>query len=89
MDRFWGQVLEVYDGDTLVVDVSSQSARNTYPYRDVERVRLRGFNAPELNEPGGVAARARLARLVQGRRVGVKVSARDKFGRIIGEVEDP
>ncbi len=86
MDRFWGQVLEVFDGDTLKVDVDSASARNAYPYGDIERVRLHGVNAPELNEPGGQAAQARLAAKVLGRRVKVTVHARDRYGRVVGDV---
>ena len=61
---FDGPVVYVGDGDSLCVQ--------TIPGIDgagwVE-VRLADFNAPELREPGGRAARAALVRLVLNRRV--------------------
>ena len=59
---FSGAVRYVGDGDSLCV------GRTGDPGGWVE-VRLADFDAPELNEPGGAAARTRLARLALGREV--------------------
>ena len=56
------------------------------PTDDVERVRLRGVHAPELSEPGGLAARDRLRRELLGRRVRVDIFARDVYGRPVVDV---
>lgn len=86
MDRAWGFVLNVPDGDTFEIDIDSVSRQNTYSYNDVERVRLRGVHAPELSEPGGLAARDRLRRELLGRRVRVDIFARDVYGRPVVDV---
>lgn len=86
MDRAWGFVLNVYDGDTFEIDIDSVSRHNTHTYRDVERVRLRSVSAPELSESGGVAARERLRRRLLGRRVRVDIHARDAYGRPLVDV---
>ncbi|WP_415289057.1 hypothetical protein RSD66_03870 [Brevundimonas sp. S1H14] len=56
---FAGQARYVGDGDGLCVGDS------TNPSTWIE-VRLADFNAPELNAPGGRAARDQLRRLVMG-----------------------
>lgn len=86
MDRVTGYVLRVIDGDTFELDVDGVSRRNQYLYNDVERVRLYGIDAPELNTNGGPAAKARLASEIQGRRVTVTVRARDCYRRLVGDV---
>lgn len=85
-DKIYGWVQEVLDGDTFVLDVDSFSRHNDYEYNDVERIRLKGFDAPERGAPGGQAAKARLVSKVQGQRVCVEVAARDRYRRIIGDV---
>ena len=87
MDQAWGTVLDVYDGDTFHLDISSVRKGNTHPYKDVERVRLRSVHAPELHDPGGRAARDRLRRQIAGRRVRIDVYARDTYGRLLAEVD--
>lgn len=86
MDRVFGFALRVIDGDTFELDVDSVSRGNQYDYNDVEKVRIRGIDAPELNTNAGQAAKARLQHEIQGQRVEVDVSARDKYGRLIGDV---
>lgn len=83
---FWGTVVEVTDGDTLKIDVSDVGENNEYPYYDIERVRLYDVDARELTEPGGEAARARLAKRFSGRYVRVEVLCRDEFKRVLGTV---
>lgn len=86
MDRVFGYVLRVVDGDTFELDVDSVSRGNQYNYNDVEKVRIRGIDAPELNSNAGRAAKVRLQNELQGRRVEVDVSARDVYGRLVGDV---
>jgi endonuclease YncB( thermonuclease family) len=86
MDKIRGTVLRVIDGDTFDLDVSSTHTDNAYPYNDIERVRLRGIDAPELAARGGAAALSRLRAKLQGRLVQVDIHARDKFHRIVGDV---
>jgi len=59
---FSGLVLYVGDGDGLCIGPTSNPKTWT-------EVRLADFDAPELDKPGGREAKARLSRLVKGRRV--------------------
>jgi len=86
MDRVFGYAQRVIDGDTFELDIDSVSRGNKYSYKDVERVRIRGIDAPELNTNAGQAAKARLQKQFQGQRVEVDVSARDVYGRLVGDV---
>ena len=85
-DTIWGVVIDVLDGDTFDLDVSHISETNEYEYNDVERIRLSGVNAPELDEPGGQGAKRRLKSQIAGRFVRVDIKARDRYKRLIGEV---
>ncbi|HEX5379798.1 MAG TPA: hypothetical protein VFW47_14575 [Phenylobacterium sp.] len=85
---FSGPVVHVGDGDSLCVAVGS--GRSNW----VE-VRLSGFYAPELSEPGGAAARAALQRAAMGRTANCRaedrsydriVAACDVGGRDIGDL---
>lgn len=62
--RFSGQVVYVGDGDSLCVETVAGIGG-----RGWVEVRLADFNAPEISEPGGRAARDTLSRLVMGRRL--------------------
>lgn len=85
MDIVRGYVTNVLDGDTFEIDIDWRAPSNDHPYQDIERVRLADVNAPELHQPGGEAAHARLRRQIQGQRVQVKIRARDRYGRVLGE----
>ncbi len=87
MDQAWGFVLEVLDGDTFTLDISSVRKDNAYTYNDVERVRLRSGSAPELNDPGGHAAREKLRQEIGGRRVRIDIYGRDIYRRLLAEVD--
>lgn len=84
MDRVFGYALRVIDGDTFELDVDSVSRGNQHEYNDVEKVRIRGIDAPELDTSAGRAAKARLQNEIQGQRVEVDVFARDDYGRLVG-----
>lgn len=65
------------DGDTFEI-VDPWGIRN--------RVRLRRVNAPELNEPGGKAAKAALEARILHRRILIKPFTRGHYGRVIAEI---
>jgi len=74
-ETFSGVVRYVGDGDGLCVGPSAD------PASWIE-VRLADFDAPELNGPGGRAARERLAALVSGRVLSC-VAVRGRNGRVV------
>lgn len=76
-----GTVVRVKDGDSLLL------RRGTAAFdRRVSEVRLAGIDAPELSQPYGRQARAALARMVEGRRVQLRITDRDRYGRVVGHV---
>lgn len=74
-------VTRVVDGDTF--DVSP-------PWRwrgqTGDRVRAGGYDAPELHEPGGQAARVKLEGLILGRAVELREAHRIDRGRLVADV---
>ena len=71
-----GRVLRVIDGDSLVLDVRGSQYR----------VELTDIDAPELNQPWGVAAADRLQHSLTGRFVVVYWSGTVDDGRIEGRL---
>jgi len=59
----------VVDGDTIVIDK--------------QRIRIQNFNAPEMNEPGGPEAKAKMQQLTAGKSVHCDEKAHDRYGRIV------
>lgn len=72
-----GRVTRVIDGDTLAVATGQGQ---------VKRVRLGELDAPERHQPYGKQATRALRRLVAKRQVRVAVTARDRYGRLVGRV---
>jgi endonuclease YncB( thermonuclease family) len=72
-ETFVGQVSYVTDGDTLWVQPDSGG--------EPRKLRLLGVDAPEICQSGGKEARDMLAQLALQRRVTVKVSYYDRYGR--------
>ena len=60
------------DGDTLRIGT--------------DRVRLRGIDTPELDEPGGQAAKKRLEELLRTGPVHIEVHGRDVHDRLVADV---
>lgn len=58
---------------------------DTFRY-GTERVRLRGIDTPELNEPGGQAARLRLEELLRSGPVRIVPHGRDVYDRTVADV---
>lgn len=51
-----------------------------------DRIRLRGVDTPELNEPGGEAARQRLEQLLRQGPIRIVPQGQDVYGRIVADV---
>jgi endonuclease YncB( thermonuclease family) len=77
-ETFVGQVSYVTDGDTLWVQPDSGG--------EPRKLRLLGVDAPEICQSGGKEARDMLAQLALQRRVTVKVSYYDRYGRGLATV---
>lgn len=82
-----GPVQDVIDGDTFDISVTHTGKNNKYTYNDTERIRIVGINAPELNTPGGLRAKADLKAKISGKEVRCRVHARDSYQRLVGDVE--
>ena len=72
-----GRVVQVSDGDTLTV---LDAERRTH------RVRLYAIDAPERGQDFGERARLALAELCADRHAEVRVIERDRYDRIVGQV---
>lgn len=70
-DRFRATVKEVIDGDT---------------FKTANTIRLENVNAPELDKPGGKAAKEKLEELILNKEVVYEEQARDDYKRIIAQV---
>lgn len=51
-----------------------------------DRIRLRGIDTPELNEPGGQAARQRLEQLLTAGSIRIVPHGQDVYGRTVADV---
>ena len=86
MDQVWGYSMNVHDGDTFEMEITSQARANEYPYKQRERVRLAEINAPELQDRAGGAAADQLEQALSGRRLRIEIHTRDIYGRLIADV---
>jgi endonuclease YncB( thermonuclease family) len=71
-----GKVIAIADGDTLAVLVD----------RTQHRIRLHGIDSPEKGQAFGNKARQALAGMVFGKPVQVRVTDKDRYGRLVGVV---
>lgn len=76
-------VARVVDGDTFLA---------RFPHGKVERVRIEHINAPEADQPGGAEATEELRIRIEGKELLLRIRAgeaypRDKFGRILAEIQ--
>lgn len=71
-----GQVVHVADGDTLTVLVDQTE----------HKIRLHGIDCPEKKQPFGQRAKQFTLEQAAGKTVTVRVSDRDRYGRLVGEV---
>lgn len=73
-----GRVVGVADGDTITVLDEMDNGRF--------RIRLYGIDCPEKKQAYGNKAKKHLSALVYGKRVSVRFSSIDRYGRILGRV---
>jgi micrococcal nuclease len=81
MYKYNAQVLKVIDGDTvdLFIDLGFKVGFNT-------RIRLIGIDTPEKNFPYGKVVKDYLINLLEGNKVYLDVTKKDKYGRYLGLV---
>jgi micrococcal nuclease len=81
MYKYNAQVLKVIDGDTvdLFIDLGFKVGFNT-------RIRLIGIDTPEKNFPYGKVVKDYLTNLLEGNKVYLDVTKKDKYGRYLGMV---
>ena len=77
-ERFVGKAVFVTDGDTLWVEPDAGG-----PAR---KLRIDGIDAPEICQPGGLAARSALAGQVLHQTVRVQVKRLDDYGRGLARI---
>ncbi len=73
---FSGTVVGVADGDTIDISHNGQPVR----------VRLHGIDTPEMGQAFGNKAKHFTARLVFQQNVTVRITDKDRYGRLVGEV---
>ena len=73
---FFGIVIKVFDGDTVLVQSGFAQ----------DKVRLAGEDAPEHDQRSGLESQRFLMNLILGKRVFVKVIDTDGYGRTVGLV---
>ena len=77
-DELQGRVVKVADGDTITV-LDGQRQQHV--------IRLAGIDAPEKSQPFGQKSKAHLSQAVFGQTVTVTFDKRDRYGRIVGQVQ--
>jgi micrococcal nuclease len=79
MYQYEAQVLRVIDGDTvdLFIDLGFKVGFNS-------RVRLIGIDTPEKWHPYGKVVKAYLEDLMEGKKIFLDVTKKDKYGRYLG-----
>jgi endonuclease YncB( thermonuclease family) len=76
-ETFNAKVLAVLDGDTVLIIRAGHKP---------EKVRLLNIDAPEKAQPFGMQSKRSLAEMVLRRQVKIAVTARDKYGRLLGQI---
>lgn len=69
-----------HDADTPTMQIYDRIAGGAF------KIRLRGVDAPELDQPRGREAMEALFRILQGNGASVYVEGRDKYGRTLGVI---
>ena len=87
MYQYWAKVIEVYDGDTITVDIDLGLG----VWKHGEKIRLFGLNAPEMRGVDAVAgkkARDYLRELVLNKDVVIDTykDGKCKYGRYLAKV---
>ena len=75
-----GNVIEIYDGDTLTLLAKENGVEKKY------KVRFYGIDAPEAAQEHGMESRDALRKKILGEDVRVIVVSVDRYGRSVGKV---
>lgn len=67
------KVKKVIDGDTIAI-------------KNATRIRIAGYDAPELGQYGGKAAKTRLTKMLKGKQIGISSELGKSYGRSIRRV---
>lgn len=59
---------------------------DTFEIMDGTRVRISGYDAPELSKSGGQAAKQRLSKLIRGQELGLSKELKKSFDRSVRKV---
>ena len=81
-----GPVTSVVDGDTFDMRVTHIGTKNKIKYNDVERIRIAGIDAPELDTVAGKHSKEALQKKFSGKTVRCTVQARDTYHRLVADV---
>lgn len=73
--ELFGRVVKVADGDTLTLLTADKKQH---------KVRLNQIDAPESNQPWGKRSKDALIAMVANKNITVKVSGKDRYGRVLG-----
>lgn len=76
VEEITGKVVGVTDGDTITVLVNKESIK----------VRLEGIDAPESGQSFGTKSNQALSEMVFGKKVTIKKTGEDRYGRTLGVV---
>lgn len=72
--KFLGNVIKVYDGDTITV-VNNRNEK--------VKIRLYGIDAPELKQTYGKTSQMNLEKLIKNKTIEYEIMSKDRYGRIV------
>lgn len=76
-DEIRGKVVSIADGDTITV-LDAEKVQH--------KIRLQGIDAPEKKQAFGTKSKELLTEKIAGHDVAIEWKAKDRYGRILGEV---
>jgi len=74
VDKVFGEVTTIVDGNTFLVRVLKTEKTSSYTYRETERMRIDGPDAPALMELSGKRMKEKLTRKLFGNRVTLTIT---------------
>lgn len=73
MDKVFGEVTTIINGDTFLVRVLKAEKTSSYTYRETERMKIEGLDAPALTELSGKKMKEKLTRKLFGNKVALTI----------------
>ncbi|MBI5355964.1 MAG: hypothetical protein HZB68_05920 [Candidatus Aenigmarchaeota archaeon] len=74
MDKVFGEVTTIVDGNTFLVRVLKTEKIGLYTYKETERMRIDGLDAPALTELAGKRMKEKLTRKLFGNKVALTIT---------------